>query len=74
MADIIDRSQQEQESFIASALREYLRESENSAWHPAGKVFCKDCGEQIKPERLKLVKNAVRCVKCQQKFEKRFKR
>jgi len=31
--------------------------------------FCKECGEQIPPERLKLLPLCSRCVDCQQEYE-----
>lgn len=32
--------------------------------------FCIDCGEEIPAQRLKIFPGALRCVKCQEKFER----
>jgi len=36
-----------------------------------GRPDCLDCGEDIDPRRLHAVKNAVRCISCQDDHDKR---
>jgi len=39
-------------------------------WTWADEVCCKDCGNDIPPERLAAIPNVSRCVACQRELEK----
>jgi DnaK suppressor protein len=67
--DVFDRAQENDQLFRDLALRE----------HFAGRVKgqeervmdCIDCGDQIPLERLEAMPNAVRCLECQEKEERK---
>lgn len=84
--DEIDVAQQNDELFRQSALRAHyagrqdtLRRAKSSeaglasggsGTLPQHKTCC-DCGEKIETARLKAMPNAVRCIGCQEKKERR---
>lgn len=75
--DVADRADLENECFINSALyNQYKhREKTNPQVSTEGSVrYCVDCGKPIPAARLKAVPNTIRCVECQQLFEKRMYR
>ncbi len=71
--DIADRAKEEQEAFQASALAEHFNQRRLDAPVQNEPVICIDCEKPIHPERLRYVKNAVRCARCQREHEELFK-
>ena len=80
--DDIDVAQQNDEFFRNAALQEHFRHRNGdrfaigdrlkSAPSPnSGGTICIACGEGIEPARLSAQPDAVRCVFCQGKLEKR---
>jgi len=82
--DEIDVAQQNDELFRQSALRAHFAGRQDafltSTSHPApglkgagpGHIkACCDCGEKIEKARLKAMPNAIRCIGCQNKKERR---
>ena len=61
--------QQDREGALRVALREAHRKE--SALIIDGERCCLDCDEPIEPERLSANPDAVRCVFCQKKNERR---
>lgn len=75
--DVADRADLENECFVNSALynQHKHREKTNPQVSTEDSVrYCVDCGEPIPAARLKAVPDAIRCVDCQQLFEKRMYR
>lgn len=75
--DIVDRSQQDREAFQASALAAHFNGRRLDASGTARReqpVLCRDCGEPIHPERLRLVRNVTRCARCQREHDQRAAR
>lgn len=84
--DEIDVAQQNDELFRQSALRAHYAGRQNtltraksskagptsgrSGTLPYHKTCC-DCGEKIETARLKALPNAIRCIGCQEKKERR---
>ena len=83
--DEIDVAQQNDELFRQSALKAHYAGRQNTAMTAkSGKAGpssggrgtlprhknCCDCGEKIETARLKALPNAIRCIGCQEIFEK----
>ena len=74
--DIIDHAQELDQEFQQKALEAHKRRK-NFAEPPEvqlivdGIAYCLDCDEDIDPARLKARPDAVRCVECQGKKERR---
>jgi phage/conjugal plasmid C-4 type zinc finger TraR family protein len=64
MADIIDRANDRAQEILDDILAEALRP------RGAGCNVCEDCGDEIPPERRRLIPWATRCLSCQEDFEK----
>jgi len=84
--DEIDVAQQNDELFRQSALKAHYAGRHNTVMTAkSGKVGpssdgrgtlpchtkCCDCGEKIETARLKAMPNAIRCIGCQEKKERR---
>lgn len=65
MTDIIDKTQENEEIFLAEALYK-ARPSETAA---DSLYECDDCGATIPEARRQAVKGCTRCVFCQEYFE-----
>lgn len=68
--DEIDHAQELDENFRAQALRAHFKKKK-SPFIKGEDVNCIDCGEEIEPARRKAKPDAVRCVDCQGKWERR---
>jgi len=69
--DIIDRAQ-ENDREMQKAIDDYLkRRRTERAQIRGGIAYCLDCGLDIDPARLKAKPDAVRCVECESKKERR---
>jgi len=73
--DVFDQAQKLDEQFRQAALNEHL--AKNKDCHGgmrrlamAGKRECRNCGNKIPKARLKVNPAAVRCIRCQDKWEK----
>jgi len=72
--DEIDIAQQNDELFRQNALiNHFRRRNQVSQEAPPESAHrcCRDCGEEIEPERLEAVPGAARCIECQGRFERR---
>jgi len=67
--DDADLAQAHQERFERQALERQL------AAMPSGEsaLECEDCGEPIPEGRRKAAPGCIRCIHCQQRFERRLK-
>lgn len=75
MADEIDRAQHYDELYREQALAAHFSKLRKSASTSAPfQGECIDCGEPIEPSRLLAMPNAVRCIECQTRKERRDKR
>jgi DnaK suppressor protein len=75
--DIIDRAQQTDRE-IQKALDDYLKRRRVEVFEPPERVkvvngvaYCVDCGFDIPPKRLEAKPDAVRCVECEARKERR---
>ncbi|HSW38578.1 MAG TPA: TraR/DksA C4-type zinc finger protein [Acidobacteriota bacterium] len=68
--DDIDVAQQNDELFRNVALQEHFRHRNEDRFQPVSGA-CITCGDDIEPARLSAQPDAVRCVFCQGKLEKR---
>ena len=74
--DIVDHAQELDQEFQQKALEAY-RKRRNFVEPPEmqvivdGIAYCLDCGLDIDSRRLQHMPNAVRCVECQGKKERR---
>lgn len=76
--DIIDHAQELDREFQEKALFAHKKRQEVELLEPPerarvidGIAYCVDCGFDIPPARLKARPDAVRCVECQGKKERR---
>lgn len=84
--DEIDVAQQNDELFRQSALRAHYAGRQNTVMSAKSSVAgpasgksgtpphhktCCDCGDEIETARLEALPNAVRCIGCQEKRERR---
>jgi phage/conjugal plasmid C-4 type zinc finger TraR family protein len=70
MADDIDRAAARCEELLQDALSAHRRRANRSVSAVAGED-CTSCGEEIPPARRLAVPGALRCVRCQTKFERK---
>ena len=75
--DIIDLANKHAELFRDNALAARAREAGVSRWKPLemplyidGVRCCLDCEDPIPEERLEIKRDAVRCVACQERYER----
>jgi DnaK suppressor protein len=75
--DIIDRAQQIDREQQA-AIDEFLRRRNADSLEPPeraqvidGIAYCQGCGEEMDPRRLQAKPDAVRCVECESRKERR---
>jgi RNA polymerase-binding transcription factor len=70
-----DETQEASEQATASAINEILERDREQAEHSAarraqGKAgVCEDCGGEIGAERMEVLPEATRCVRCQADFD-----
>ncbi|MAK90447.1 MAG: conjugal transfer protein TraR [Oleibacter sp.] len=70
--DDIDRAADLERHQRQQALqRQKERSKEQPQWIEDGKVWCIDCGTEIRPERLKVKPDAARCIDCQRIHEQK---
>ena len=70
MGDIIDDAQEAAELYRENA----LRASKSLSAIPSSIIDCVECGDRIGTKRKKYIPSAIRCIICQEKFEKRNKK
>jgi phage/conjugal plasmid C-4 type zinc finger TraR family protein len=71
MADIIDKSRNYVILEIEERIRE-IRKAVNAAEIEQNSAECEDCGRSIPEDRRRAVPGCLRCVECQERFEKKY--
>ncbi len=72
MTDDIDRAQAREQQLRADALRDQARRAGLAGKTMADSAMdCQDCGSPIPPARRWAMPGCVRCVQCQDIFEKK---
>jgi DnaK suppressor protein len=82
MADVVDEANDLAEHHQAAALKHLHEEQERlrrieasiAPAKPGDERDCRDCGEEIAPERLAILSRASRCTACAEIFERKFRR
>ncbi len=76
--DIIDRAQEADREFQKKAIDAFRKRQNFYSFEPTesqmvvdGIAYCVDCGLDIDARRLEAKPDAVRCVECQEKKERR---
>jgi len=72
MADIIDQAQHYDEIYLQGAINAHFAAVSADTFQ--GSEYCVDCGDDIEPARRKAVPKATRCIDCQTKHERTYRR
>lgn len=70
MADIVDMAQVQEAQWRELSLKHRPQQGDGYVVDTDTPRYCEDCDEQIPPERVKAAPYCVRCVECQERFEK----
>jgi DnaK suppressor protein len=70
--DDVDLAQDKQEMFRMQALRtHFTKQIDEPRYDNEGKRICLRCGTRILQAQLKALPDALRCLECQEKLERR---
>ena len=69
--DAADFAQKSNEVYLDAALKRQLAKSSTRHTPGGAAKSCLDCGEKINPKRLAANPEAIRCIECQTKKERR---
>lgn len=70
MADDVDVAQE----FEMDSLNDSIKKIKDSMKAVNTNIFCVDCDNEIPEARRKSVPNAIRCISCQEMYEKESRR
>jgi DnaK suppressor protein len=72
--DFFDRAQETDQRFREQALRAHFgKKVDEPLYDDKGKRVCMDCEARIPQKRLKAMPDALRCLECQEKEERRMR-
>lgn len=75
MSDITSTNDETDEAFVLqqNEVNQAINDARKALYKESGETECATCGDEIPPERKRLVPSAIRCAGCATAHEKKLK-